>query len=124
MKNLFPIILLFIFLPLLKCQTLCSSPCLTFHSRPKVCENCIPGCYLDSRTNNCYKCLSKCKTCSSKLNCLSCEAGYFFHISHCYSCNQNCKTSDGCKCKTCNEGYYMHIFRCFKCSTNFMFKFT
>ena len=118
MKNVIQVILLFIFLPMLRCQTRCSSQCLTPGSPPNICERCINGCYLDSKTNNCYQCSANCLICNSKKR-LSCETGYFNYLSFCYRCNQNCKTkSDGCKCKTCNDGYYFTRYRCYKCSTN------
>ena len=56
MKNFIPVILLYIFLPLSRCQTLCSSPCLANLMYPNVCEGCNFGCYLNLTTHKCYKC--------------------------------------------------------------------
>ena len=120
MKNVIQVILLFIFLPFLRCRTLCSQPCSTPGSPPNICYKCIDGCYLDSKTNNCYKCNANCRKCNST-NCQLCGTGYFIYYSICLVCHYNCKTNydnDYCKCQTCNEGYFLNAFRCLKCSTN------
>ena len=50
----------------------------------------------------------------------TCIDNYFLFSGKCYSCNNNCKTTndDNCLCESCEDDYNMHNFQCFKCDSN------
>lgn len=92
------------------CTGQCSTSC-DICVNASICQQCMPGYFLDPLTKSCTgQCGPNCTECLTSNTCKNCTPGYFLNITAnaCQSCNiSDCiQCSNTTYCNNCGPGFY------------------